>query len=588
MRSATLFVCFAVLLVLQTAPWANAVSREDVIDQLRANVDSTAAYEMGNETELVISSNKTTCLQCSDNDCGVKEVLVGRLSMPGDILFVFGILQDGESGGGGTEVTRCRGAIRQVCRTHCLYVAKWQADGDKVTVKLRLETDVATNRSLVEQYASASGFAVYIPFREILVGDTEVPVAEARLAGFIRLWSEVKYNFAYFDKIPDPDWDKALIEYLPQVQNAQSTLEYFRVLQKCLASLHDGHTGMQVDLAGDAEGPPILVLPIEGKAVVVKMTETPEITAAGVKVGDEVVSVDGRAVSEILAKDIYPYISASTSQARDLDSYPQILFGPKGSVATLVLRDGDGTERTVKVVRDSHGAGVPPLYSPSRFEERDLADEITYVALRSFGSNEIIGEFDRVFGKISKSKGLIIDVRGNGGGSSGIGSSISGYLTDKELRGDHISTRQYRPAFRAWGRIETWYSSEIDPVEPVKGRRPFLGPVVVLTDAATGSAAEDFLVALHFAKRVTLVGEKTAGSTGQPLMVDLPEGGRARICTLRCTYPDGKEFVGVGVIPDIEVHPTIKDLVSGRDAVLEKSIEVIRGMTVDSTGTKQR
>jgi C-terminal processing protease CtpA/Prc len=41
-------------------------------------------------------------------------------------------------------------------------------------------------------------------------------------------------------------------------------------------------------------------------------------------------------------------------------------------------------------------------------------------------------------------------------------------------------------------------------------------------------------------------------------------------------YPDGREFVGVGIIPDVEVHPTAADIAAGHDVVLEKGLEVLR------------
>jgi hypothetical protein len=49
----------------------------------------------------------------------------------------------------------------------------------------------------------------------------------------------------------------------------------------------------------------------------------------------------------------------------------------------------------------------------------------------------------------------------------------------------------------------------------------------------------------------------------------------ARVCTKHDTYPDGREFVGVGVIPDVEIHPTAVDIATNRDVVLGKAIEVL-------------
>jgi len=52
----------------------------------------------------------------------------------------------------------------------------------------------------------------------------------------------------------------------------------------------------------------------------------------------------------------------------------------------------------------------------------------------------------------------------------------------------------------------------------------------------------------------------------------LPGGGTARICVKRDTYPDGREFVGIGIAPNVAASGTAEDLVSGRDAVLERAI----------------
>jgi C-terminal processing protease CtpA/Prc len=60
------------------------------------------------------------------------------------------------------------------------------------------------------------------------------------------------------------------------------------------------------------------------------------------------------------------------------------------------------------------------------------------------------------------------------------------------------------------------------------------------------------------------------------LSFKLPGGGSARICTKKDTYPDGREFVGYGVKPDIEVKRTVEDYIRKRDAQLEKAIEVVK------------
>ena len=77
-------------------------------------------------------------------------------------------------------------------------------------------------------------------------------------------------------------------------------------------------------------------------------------------------------------------------------------------------------------------------------------------------------------------------------------------------------------------------------------------------------------------KRGPMIGEPTGGSTGQPLFFALPGGLKARVRSRHDTYPDGKEFVDVGVQPNIVIHPTVKGFRSGRDEVLEAAVKYLR------------
>jgi C-terminal processing protease CtpA/Prc len=71
------------------------------------------------------------------------------------------------------------------------------------------------------------------------------------------------------------------------------------------------------------------------------------------------------------------------------------------------------------------------------------------------------------------------------------------------------------------------------------------------------------------------MGDYTFGSTGQPMYIRLPGGGSARICTKKDTYPNGKEFVGYGIKPDILVKETIHDYVSEKDKVLDHAMKIM-------------
>ncbi len=99
-----------------------------------------------------------------------------------------------------------------------------------------------------------------------------------------------------------------------------------------------------------------------------------------------------------------------------------------------------------------------------------------------------------------------------------------------------------------------------------------IAPTTILVGNGTASAAEDFLIYADNQKHMTKIGEPTYGSTGQPLLFELPNGGIARVCTKKDTYSDGKEFVGVGIQPDIQVTKRLSDYIENKDPALEKAI----------------
>jgi carboxyl-terminal processing protease len=70
-------------------------------------------------------------------------------------------------------------------------------------------------------------------------------------------------------------------------------------------------------------------------------------------------------------------------------------------------------------------------------------------------------------------------------------------------------------------------------------------------------------------------GEQTAAAVVR-LMPDLPDGGRAWICTKRNTYPDGRTYIGTGIVPAVTVPIAAADVVVGRDAALEIALAILR------------
>lgn len=154
-----------------------------------------------------------------------------------------------------------------------------------------------------------------------------------KLAGLSRLWMEVKYNFAYFDQVPNLNWDKLYFEYLEKVQQTKSTFEYYRLLQKLSAKLEDGHTGVYPpkELFKQFYSKPALRTSLIDKRVILTEVEDENLKKAGIHRGLELTHIDSIPVKKYAAKSVIPYISASTEQSLFVHAYDyRLLSGTEG------------------------------------------------------------------------------------------------------------------------------------------------------------------------------------------------------------------------------------------------------------------
>ncbi len=410
---------------------------------------------------------------------------------------------------------------------------------------------------------------------------------EQKLWGLMTIWSEAKVNFPYFDRLTDIDWDTKVQDYIPRVLSADGLDSYYEVLMEFAALLKDGHTQVippWMFVKPGHDHPPVELQAVEGGFFVVRTGDTEETRKQRIFPGLEVLEIDGAPVRTYLEKNVLRLTSWGTPQANESIGLMGVLSGPMNSRVSVKVKDPDGTVRDVSLTRNSTDKNGSPFLPRSvrwlmfdpLIETKMVRPDICYIKVSNFGSDKVVEEFRKVFDSLdlTRTQGIILDVRYNLGGNSTHAYSLVSFLTDEPMKASKWKSFSYVPAYRSWGRPIGWIEGGPSLIDPREGKR-FSGPLVVLTGAGTFSAAEDFLVPLQYAKRAVLVGEKTGGSTGNPINVPLPGGGRFMVVSKRDTFPDGREFVGIGISPDVEVHPGKKDLLQGTDPVLQKAIDVI-------------
>ncbi len=197
-------------------------------------------------------------------------------------------------------------------------------------------------------------------------------------------------------------------------------------------------------------------------------------------------------------------------------------------------------------------------------------DNILYVYYSSFGNFISDGNLDNLVQSLNNMenlKGLIVDVRNNGGGSPGNGQRIAARFTDERVFAgtNYIKNGQGH---------EDFLQEEVF-IDPHDGLR-YSGPVVVLTNRKSYSATTYFAQYMKVIDRAILIGDTTGGGGGIPAFRDLPNGWLLRVSSSRFYSPEGVS-IEPGVSPDIlaEIPVTDDHISLKRDDIIEAAIEYL-------------
>ncbi len=197
-------------------------------------------------------------------------------------------------------------------------------------------------------------------------------------------------------------------------------------------------------------------------------------------------------------------------------------------------------------------------------------EDILYVYYGSFGNTIGEGNLDDLIFSLNEGgfKGLIFDVRNNGGGDPTNGRNLAARFTDKKV---FVGTNYIKH-----GPGHGDFRLEEVHIEPHDGLR-FSGDVVVLTNRKSYSATTYFAQYMKALDQVTLVGDTTGGGGGLPAFRDLANGWRLRVSSTRFYNPAG-ESIEPGVPPHITAQiPEEGDSINlTSDEIIETAIELIR------------
>ena len=203
------------------------------------------------------------------------------------------------------------------------------------------------------------------------------------------------------------------------------------------------------------------------------------------------------------------------------------------------------------------------LAGDQRIEYETLGDNIGYVYVATLRKEEpVAGGFDEALSYLRETKGLIIDVRHNGGGSDDNSLAIITRLLSSPI--------DILPAPAPGGGLNR--GPVIYPSAPFQ----YTKPVALLIDGVCFSSCEDFAEMMKHVPTVTAIGDTTGGGSGAPQLFSLPSGRQINVSTKDIRRYDGLPIEWNGVPPDILIPQSAEDTRQGRDKQLEFALEFLR------------
>ncbi|MCJ8344349.1 S41 family peptidase [bacterium] len=464
-----------------------------------------------------------------------------------------------------------------------------------------------------------------------------------------------KEQYAFFDlkkKDFGVEWDAVYAKSKTKLAKAKTDLDFYQILTEAQVSLGDGHCYNNAsDLVYYGEGVWFLNIQFtlgEGNRVFVDWIHQDSEFAGVIQKGFRLVGIDGESIRAI-AKRHRKWNSAS-SRGQFMNAfakglrYKSIYEGkPKSSKATLLFESLSGERIEIKSKwKLAKGTKTPASASSNFVEDIELHkaeigdvtgslplelkifkdQNIGYMKLTSFmKTDDPKPQFEKALKLLEGTDGLILDLRGNGGGVAKWGYLLANYFIDNDTPAindgwlEKIYSRAYfqqyvlKGAFTQKDLDETFasvpeatkmlnsfgltVSEEEVEKEFVNGELvSFEGsqimndrvnehvaydePLVILMDGGCFSTTDIFMTAINDYKRAIFVGTPNGAGSGSPIPYVLDNSGYTAYISFGRFYTQSETMIeGRPITPDVLVSQTALDIASGRDTVLQAGFQAL-------------
>lgn len=400
-------------------------------------------------------------------------------------------------------------------------------------------------------------FANERPYGNMRYSDTGL-----RLLSLYRYWNMIQYFFPYKHLIEE-DWKDVLTEFIPRFVNASDELEYKLATLELIGCVHDTHANIW---GGDyvlnkfkgENSAPYKVGFVEDKAIVTNFLNDEKAKESGLQIGDVITHVNGKDVNQII-KEQQKYSPASNYPTQLRDIARDLLKTNDSIIQVKYLRDNKAAINTIKTYAP-HIVNVYKSFAPDSCF-RMISKDVAYIYPGKM-KNVYLQD---IMTAAAETKGIVIDFRCYP--SDFFPFTLGARLMEKEAEFVKFTT----PLLHHPG-----YFIMSEPLKiPADSANHYKGKIVVIVNEETQSSAEYQTMAFQAGPRTTVIGSTTAAADGNVSQIILPGNISTMISGIGVYYPDGRETQRIGIVPDIEMKPTLRGIKEGKDELLDKAIEII-------------
>ncbi|TWB53080.1 carboxyl-terminal processing protease [Rhizobium sp. ERR 922] len=380
----------------------------------------------------------------------------------------------------------------------------------------------------------------------------------------------IKRYFAHAEGLPATyDFERRYRAYLGEALEAPNRIVFSLTTMRFFASLQNGHTSFWDEGLAQQTGPmPFRIRRVDDQWTIVRSR------LAELHPGDVVTVVDGKPVDGWL-ETVREYIGQSSLAALDWMTWLRPFLLPR----RFTIGTDDGRQVAIDLTEPSTDPerGVLPA---TEVETIHRPDGVAVIRIPGFDDPKYEEAAVGAIRGVENAAAILLDLRDNNGGGSP-GNLLSAIMTNP-YRGTLVST----PLTIADSDASNSFSGSIPALSATMMKSgsdltmplpdSWKGKIALLINGGSASACEDFVLRFKNGNRGLVVGEPSFGSTGQPYLVRFPEFGMSfRVSTKREYFPDGRQFEGVGITPDVSIPLTRNELRKGTDSQLELAAKAV-------------